>query len=76
MSRVLDRAVRLALAMVVAGGLGFGVRSATAASGTATACGEPFVTCGTNAFCNDICKQYYGPESGGGCVKGCCICAL
>lgn len=81
MSRILDRAVRLALAMMVAGGLGFGVRAASAASGSA-ACpfnegaGQIGLSCTASSQCTGPCQAYFGPESAGGCIKGCCVCAI
>lgn len=82
MPKLLDRAARLTLALLVAGGLGIGARSAVAASGSASPCtydhgsGRIPVSCTTHAQCDAPCQSYYGEWSAGACMKGCCICAI
>ncbi|MBD0318755.1 MAG: hypothetical protein ICV87_00370 [Gemmatimonadetes bacterium] len=82
MSKLLDRAARLTLALLVAGGLGIGAQAAFAGTQSASACandpnnGRIPVSCTNNAVCDSPCKYYFGPESGGGCLGGCCVCAL
>lgn len=82
MPKLLDRALRLTLALVVAGGLGIGARSAVAASSSASSCptdpdsGYIGVSCSTHYQCDAPCRAYYGDYSGGGCLRGCCICAI
>jgi len=75
MSRLMDRAMRMTLALVVAGGLGIGARSA--AAGTALPeCSNiiPYQSCPNNAACTAACDDYFGPGSTGICDRGCCTC--
>lgn len=82
MSKVLERAVRLMLALVVAGGLGFGASTAVAASQSASSCpnnpdtGQIPISCTANTDCDEPCRNYFGPAAGGGCLSGCCVCAI
>ncbi|HEX8213574.1 MAG TPA: hypothetical protein VF584_25615 [Longimicrobium sp.] len=82
MPKLLDRAVRLTLALVVAGGLGIGARSAVAASAASSSCptdpdsGYLGLSCSRGSQCDDACRAYYGEWSGAGCNQGCCICAI
>jgi hypothetical protein len=75
MPRLLDRAVRIGFALVVAGGLGFGTRSAVASTRQRQCSdNEPYISCSTTAECGELCKQYYGPTATGSCFRGCCLC--
>lgn len=82
MSKLLDRAVRLSLALMVAGGLGFGAQAAYAGTQSANRCptdlpnGRIPVSCITNQDCDVPCFNYFGPDSQGGCLQGCCVCAV
>jgi len=82
MPKLLDRAVRLTLALLVAGGLGIGARSAVAASAPASSCpydpdgGYLGMSCSTGADCEPACDAYYGEYSVGACARGCCICII
>jgi hypothetical protein len=77
MSKLMDRAVRVALALVVAGGLGIGARSAYAGT-IPPDCSRnaPYQSCSTAAECDAPCQAYFGPEAEGYCTRGCCICAV
>lgn len=79
MPKVLNRAVRLTLALVVAGGLGFGASTAVAAiSVDPLPCYEypPDKSCTTQLECDFACKQYFGSETTGECVMNCCRCEV
>lgn len=77
MSRIIDRAVRLVLALAVAGGLGIGARSAYAGA-TPPDCSHqaPYQICSIASQCDAPCQAYFGPEAIGFCNRGCCICAI
>lgn len=70
---------RAAFALLVAGGLAVGARSAMAAP-AALACqfdpsrGWIGTSCSTNAYCTQACTAFYGYESPGKCLNGCCTC--
>lgn len=77
MPRILDRAVRLTVALAVAGGLGIGARSAVA--GTIPpdcSWNAPYQSCSTASQCDVPCQAYFGPDAQGFCTRGCCICAV
>ena len=77
MSKLLDRAVRLTLALAVAGGLGIGARSAVASTGQQQCSdNEPYISCSTTAECGDLCRHYYGETATGSCFRGCCLCVV
>lgn len=77
MSKLLDRAVRLTLALIVAGGLGIGARSAYAGAIPPDCSHQaPFQICSIASQCDAPCKDYFGPEAEGYCTRGCCICAI
>ncbi len=81
MSKLLDRAARLTLALMVAGGLGFGAQAAYAGT-QSSSCptdlpnGRIPVSCTTDRSCDTPCNSYFGPGSEGGCLQGCCVCAV
>jgi hypothetical protein len=79
MSRLLTRALRLTLALAVAGGLGFGASTAFAGiSVDPIPCFEypPEKSCTSHLECDFACKQYFGSETTGECVMNCCRCVV
>lgn len=77
MSKLLDRAIRLTLALVVAGGLGIGARTAYAGAIPPDCSHQaPYQSCSSASECDAPCKGYFGPEAEGYCTRGCCICAV
>jgi hypothetical protein len=77
MPKLLDRAVRLTLALVVAVGLGIGARSAAAGTGPPDCSHQaPYQICSVASQCDAPCQAYFGPEAEGYCTRSCCICAI
>ncbi|HEY0154675.1 MAG TPA: hypothetical protein VGB92_21855 [Longimicrobium sp.] len=77
MPKLLDRAVRLTLALVVAGGLGIGARTASAGAIPPNCSHQaPYQSCTAASQCDAPCQDYFGPEAQGYCTRGCCICAI
>lgn len=77
MSRRLGRAGKVAFALLVAGGLTFGARSALAAPQEAACPYHPTggmfgYTCSTVSDCNARCPYPFGNL----CMQGCCTCSL
>lgn len=77
MPKLLDRAVRLTLALAVAGGLGIGARTASAGAIPPNCSHQaPYQSCTAASQCDAPCQDYFGPEAQGYCTRGCCICAI
>ena len=77
MPKLLDRAVRLTLALVVAGGLGIGARTAYAGAIPPDCSHQaPYQICSTASQCDAPCQAYFGSDAIGFCNRNCCICAI
>jgi hypothetical protein len=77
MPKLLDRAVRLTLALLIAGGLGIGARSASAGAIPPDCSHQvPYQSCTTASQCDAPCQAYFGSGATGVCNRSCCMCAL